>query len=457
MSAVPDASAASGVSAVSGARRTDQLDIVVRHRLSRIELDVRLAVGRETLALVGPSGAGKTSVLRAVAGLFKPDSACITLRGRTLTDTARHVDLPPESRHVGLMFQDGALFPHLTIARNVEYGLRPRPRKRGERRARVDELLDRYGIADLRDSRPGKASGGERQRAALARAVATTPDVLLLDEPLTALDSMTKARVSRELAQWLADLGLPTLLVSHDYSDVVGLADRIAVIDAGRIVQIGTAADLQRAPASPFVAAFVATNYFRGCARRDGELTVVTLPQGRRFACSSPATGDVAFVVDPWAVRLTRDGADSLPNMPSVEPAAPPAADSAASAAVANVLRGPVVHVVRFGSVVRVTVGSDPPLIVELPAEQADALGIERGAAVTASWPPDAARLVIDASRLKLGPASSRPTPAPPDSPPSPRSPLRSTAAASRARSWPSRSKPGAPSPRPARPGAPPD
>ena len=283
----------------SADRERDLLGVQIRHRLRRIELDVGLALGRETLALVGPSGAGKTSVLRAIAGLYKPDHAHIVLGDRTLIDTERRVNLPSESRRVGMMFQDGALFPHLSIARNVAYGLRPRPRGRRERRARVDELLARYGIAELRDARPGGASGGERQRAALARAVATTPDILLLDEPLSALDSVTKARVSRELAEWLAELGLPTILVSHDYGDVVGLADRIAVIDAGRIVQTGTTADLQRAPASSFVAAFVATNYFSGTAHRDGDLTAVTLPRGRRLVCSAPASGDVALVVDP--------------------------------------------------------------------------------------------------------------------------------------------------------------
>ena len=213
---------------VSRATAADLLTIRVRHRLSRIELDVSIGVGRETLALVGPSGAGKTSVLRAVAGLLSPDQARIEYAGRTLVDTERHVDLPSESRRVGMVFQDGALFPHLTLGRNVEYGLWPRPHRRRDRRARVSELLARYGIESLSRSRPDKVSGGERQRAALARAVATTPDILLLDEPLSALDSVTKAHVSRELAQWLAELSLPTILVSHDYGDVVGLADRIA-------------------------------------------------------------------------------------------------------------------------------------------------------------------------------------------------------------------------------------
>ena len=229
-------------------------------------------------------------------------------------------------------------------------------------------------MESLSRSRPDKVSGGERQRAALARAVATTPDILLLDEPLSALDSVTKAHVSRELAQWLAELSLPTILVSHDYGDVVGLADRIAVIDAGRIVQTGTAADLMRAPATPFVAAFVATNYFRGRASRNGDLTEVALPTGRRLVCATPASGDVAMVVDPWAVRL---------------------ATASATASGPNVLQGPVAQIAHAGGSVRVTVDCDPPLIAELPAEQAAALDLGRGAIVVASWPPEAARLVV--------------------------------------------------------------
>ena len=312
-------------------------------------------------------------MLRAVAGLLRPDQARIEFAGRALIDTERRVNLPPESRRVGMVFQDGALFPHLTLARNVAYGLWPHPRRRRDRRARVDELLARYGIEDLRRSRPDKVSGGERQRAAIARAVATAPDILLLDEPLSALDSVTKARVSRELAQWLAELSLPTILVSHDYGDVAGLADRIAVIDAGKIVQTGTAADLLRAPASPFVAAFVATNYFRGHASRKGDLTEVVLPSGRRLACAAPGTGDVAVVVDPWAVRL------APPTMAPPEP---------------NVLQGPVAQIAHLGGVVRVTVASDPPLFAELSVAQAAALDLDRGVVVAAAWSSEAARLI---------------------------------------------------------------
>jgi len=360
---------------VSGSHTDDLLTVRVKHRLQRIELDVDVAVRREVMAVVGPSGAGKTSVLRAVAGLLRPDKARIEYAGRTLVDTERRVSLPPESRGVGMMFQDGALFPHLSIARNIEYGLRPRPRGRRERRARVAELLARYGIQELAAARPDKASGGERQRAALARAVATTPDILLLDEPLSALDSVTKARVSRELAQWLAELSLPTILVSHDYGDVVGLADRIAVIDEGKVVQVGTAADLMRAPASPFVAAFVGTNCFTGVARRDGRLTEVTVPGGARFSITTPASGKVSVVVDPWAVRLIS---------PATAPAGP------------NTVHGLVTQTVPLGSRIRVTLGSDPPFIAEIPAEQAAGFDLSRGAFAAATWSPEAIRVITD-------------------------------------------------------------
>ena len=351
----------------------DLLTFDIRHRLSRIDLEVRLTVGRETLALVGPSGAGKTSVLRAIAGLLKPDHARIVYDGRPLVDTERRIDLPPDRRRVGMMFQDGALFPHMTVERNVAYGLRPRTRSRRARRARVAELLARFGIEGLARTRPGKASGGERQRAALARAVATTPDILLLDEPLSALDSITKAHVSRELAEWLTELGLPTILVSHDYDDVVGLADRIAVIDAGRVVQSGTAADLIRTPASTFVAAFVGTNFFPGSARRSGGVTEIVMPGGAAFTSTALASGPAAVIVDPWSVRLSAGEAT---------PAGP------------NVLHGRVAQIARTGSTVRVTVSSDPPIVAELPAQQADLLGLDHGTPVAATWQVDATRLV---------------------------------------------------------------
>ena len=203
-----------------------------------------------------------------------------------------------------MVFQDGALFPHLTVAQNVGYGLRPRPRGRRKRRAQVGEILERFTIAPLAKSRPGRISGGERQRVAIARAVASSPGALLLDEPLSALDAVTKSRIAGELSRILADLRLPTILVSHDLGDVAGLADRVAVMDAGRIVQVGPIAELLRTPASRFVAAFVGTNYFTGEARRVGDITEIDLDEGPRVVSEEAASGRVGVVVQPWHVSI---------------------------------------------------------------------------------------------------------------------------------------------------------
>jgi ABC-type sulfate/molybdate transport systems ATPase subunit len=353
------------------------LSVDLRHRLRRFELEVRFALGRETLALVGPSGAGKTSVLRAIAGLLRPDSAKIALGELVLVDTRRHVGLPPEDRAVGMVFQDGALFPHLTVAKNVAYGLRPRPSGRRERDQRVTELLERFGITSLARARPVEVSGGERQRTALARAVGRSPQVLLLDEPLSALDSVTKVQVSRELSRWLGELRLPTILVSHDYGDVVGLADRVLVIDEGRLIQDGTVDDLVRAPATPFVAAFTGGNFFAGDARpgADGSTEIRLEPAGVALT-PAPASGRIGVAVDPWAIHLLLGG-------PRERASTAP-----------NTLTGPVIQLTRQGGCVRVGVGSIPPLTAEIPAETVAALGLERGTLVTACWVPEAVRLV---------------------------------------------------------------
>ena len=305
--------------------------VEVRHPLRQFELDVRFAMGRETLALVGPSGAGKTSVLRAVAGLLRPRQGRILAGETTLVDTQKRVVLPPEDRAVGMVFQEGALFPHLTVAKNVAYGLRPRPRDRQEREERVDELLERFGVAGLAKARPGEISGGERQRVALARAVGRSPQVLLLDEPLSALDSVTKAQVSAELARWLGELRLPTILVSHDFEDVAGLADRVVVVDRGKVVQDAGVDDFLDAPASPFVAAFTGVNYFRGAAREAGDRVEVALepagdrdrrrPEGRRRSRPSSTRGRCASTRTPspprgptrWRVRSCRSRGAAAP------------------------------------------------------------------------------------------------------------------------------------------------
>ena len=218
------------------------VELAVPLRSFRLELS--LTVAAETVAIVGPSGAGKSTVLRAIAGLVRPHAGHVRLDDAVWYDGARTIDLAPEERSVGMVFQQYALFPHLSVRRNVEFG--------GKERAWA--LLERFGIAHLESARPGQLSGGERQRVALARALARDPQVLLLDEPLSALDPHTRDGVRHELAGHLAELGLPTLLVTHDVADAIVLADRVGVIREGRIVQLGTPAQLAAAPVDEFVA-----------------------------------------------------------------------------------------------------------------------------------------------------------------------------------------------------------
>jgi molybdate transport system ATP-binding protein len=217
-----------------------ELDIPLRD----FRLGLSLDVAAETVAIVGPSGAGKSTLLRAIAGLVKPHAGRVTLGEEVWLDRARGIDLAPEDRSVGMVFQQYALFPHLSVQRNVEFG----------GKARATELLQRLGIAHLAAARPRQLSGGERQRVALARALAHDPKVLLLDEPLSALDPHTRDVVRRELAGHLAGLALPTLLVTHDVADAIVLADRIGVIREGLIIQVGTPAELAAAPVDDFVA-----------------------------------------------------------------------------------------------------------------------------------------------------------------------------------------------------------
>jgi molybdate transport system ATP-binding protein len=205
--------------------------------------------------LFGPSGSGKTTVLRCLAGLERPRSGFIRYGDATWFDAARGVCLPPQQRDIGYLFQEYALFPHLTVASNVAYGLEGLPA--AERRRKVRELLDLMGLAGLEERYPRQLSGGEQQRVALARAVARRPRLLLLDEPLSALDAPTREQLRRELRRWLTGLGVPTLLVTHDRVEALVLGDHVVVMDRGRCLQTGPVHEVFSRPAHLEVARIV--------------------------------------------------------------------------------------------------------------------------------------------------------------------------------------------------------
>jgi molybdate transport system ATP-binding protein len=323
---------------------------------------LKLALDIEgTVALVGPSGAGKTSVLRAVAGLIRPPSGRIALDGDVWLDSAQGLFCKPDERRVGLVFQEYALFPHMSVRQNIAYA--------GKRRA--DEYLERFRISHLANARPNELSGGERQRVALARALARDPGVLLLDEPLSALDAHTKIAVRGELQELLREFALPTLLVTHDYEDAVSLADQVGVLVDGTLRQFASPQELVSHPADAFVASFTGANLLRGTAhKRDDDLTLVELEGGATVYSTDHAEGPVGVVVYPWDVAV---GHRHQP-------------DSAM-----NVIEDTVRSVVHVGNRVRVRIG---PVTAEVTEASAERLGLVPGAKVVASFKATGTRLV---------------------------------------------------------------
>jgi len=216
------------------------LDVRLRATLRspdrRFALDVAFRSQAHRTALLGASGSGKSTVLQAIAGLLPGAQGHVRVDGHTLLDTAERIDLPARARGIGLVFQDYALFPHMTVAQNLEFGVRRLGHALApEARERVDALLEQFDLAGLRAALPRHLSGGQRQRVALARALATAPRLLLLDEPLSALDTELRIRLRAELAEMLARVQVPTLLVTHDMQDVQALAQAVVRLDAGRV------------------------------------------------------------------------------------------------------------------------------------------------------------------------------------------------------------------------------
>lgn len=258
------------------------------------------APGKVT-AILGPSGSGKSTVLGIVSGLVPPDAGSVRLDGRDITG------LPTEKRGFGLVFQNYALFPHLTVAENVEFGLRVRGVEKGERRRRALEMLELTRIPQLADRRVHQISGGEQQRVAVARALAVRPAVLLMDEPLSALDAKLRDDLRTELARLLRELALTTVYVTHDQAEAMSLGHELIVMQGGRIEQSGTAAEIYRQPASPFVAGFIGSaNVFPKVERLTGG--AVRLPFATLAANGDHLAGPCWAMLRPEAFEIAREG-----------------------------------------------------------------------------------------------------------------------------------------------------
>ncbi|KAA1420735.1 ABC transporter ATP-binding protein [Mumia zhuanghuii] len=323
--------------------------------------DVSLTIAEnEFFALLGPSGCGKTTLLRAIAGFERPDSGEMLLGGQDL------VALPPHRRPLNLMFQSYALFPHMTVEANVSYGLEQEKLPKQEIRQRVGEVLETVGLSTTAKRRPHQLSGGQRQRVALARAVVKRPKLLLLDEPLSALDRKVRSQMQLELKRLQQEVGITFVVVTHDQEEAMSMADRLAVLAHGRVQQVATPVETYRRPANLFVADFIGdSNRFAGRVV-DGGLHVpdVGLLPGHPVG---DVTGDAHLVVRPEETRLGAPGA--------------------------GLMEGQVVETQFFGGVSTVAVdvpGHADPVLCAVSGVST----VERGATVSLHWTADAAVVV---------------------------------------------------------------
>ncbi|MFL6189357.1 MAG: ABC transporter ATP-binding protein [Actinomycetes bacterium] len=329
--------------------------------LGQLELEVQLAVVTgELVVLLGPNGAGKTTLLRALAGLVSLDRGRVVLDGAVLDDLATGEHVPTEQRPIGFVFQDYLLFPHLSALENVAFGLRARGLSKAEARRRAAGWLDRVGLAAHAGSRPRALSGGQAQRVALARALVSDPRLLLLDEPLAALDAATRTEVRRDLRRHLASFDGTRLLVTHDPLEALALADRLVVLEGGRVTQTGSPAQVSQRPRSRYVAELVGVNLYRG--RADG--ATVRLADGATLVAAGDHHGEVFAAVHPHAVALHRRPPEGTPR---------------------NVWAGTADTLDVIGDRVRVRVTGPVPIVAEVTPAGAGELRLADGGPVWAS------------------------------------------------------------------------
>jgi molybdate transport system ATP-binding protein len=337
------------------------VDARVELTLGQLRLEAELAVATgELVVLLGPNGAGKTTLLRALAGLVALEAGRVVLDGEVLEDTGAAVRVPTERRPIGFVFQDYLLFPHLSALENVAFGLRARGVPKAEARRRAAAWLQRVGLAEFGRARPRALSGGQAQRVALARAMVTDPRLLLLDEPLAAMDAASRREVRRDLRRHLASFDGTRLLVTHDPLEAMTMADRLVVLENGRITQTGTPAEVSAQPRSRYAAELVGVNLFRG--RAAGH--TIRLAAGATLVVADHHDGEVFAAVHPHAVAVHRHPPEGSPR---------------------NVLAGTAETLEAAGDRVRVQMAGTVPIVAEVTPAAAGELRLADGGPVWAS------------------------------------------------------------------------
>jgi len=327
----------------------------------------------ETVAVVGPSGAGKTTALACLAGLLRPHIGAIGYGGSTWFDSASRTFVPAHRRDVAMVFAGGALFGHLSGLGNAEFGLRAGGEAAPSARKKALDALEIVGASHLADRRASTLSAGEVQRVALARAVALTPGVLLLDEPLSALDIRLRPLVRDALRKAIDATRAATVLVVHEPAEALLFARRFVVLEDGKVKQSGELAALREHPASGYVAAFAGVNFYRGLSRPLGDGSSVVLAGGGEVVVQGDYTGEISFTIDPDTVTLSAE---------------------APHTSARNVFRGPVEEIAADRGAFRVTLSSSPPITARVTAHSLSALDMAAGVPLYAAFKAVEARIL---------------------------------------------------------------